>query len=365
MFSFFFVVPLAALIALLLLARTFWHRTATRWVVGGVVAGALAIAALSLYTIFHSTSSTAAIGILFVPFSMVFGGALGAVAGFAAFHAVHLREGMRQGMQATALAVASIALLVLGAGYALRQVYRIQTFYRYQRADNPEALAVAAEQSLRAGDYFLLSTIAANPKTPAGTLLRIARAPDTGLHHKRTEWISMFDRDQMAVMRKVVRNPNTPVEALVILAASPDDYVLSDVCGNKRTPVNILRERCAKDSYLVHWSLAANFSAPADLLEALPRARDKYVAHGLAYNPNTPLPVLRELAKHEDPLVRQGVAVNPSADTALLTDLSRDPVDYVSRQAVLRLQNGPRPVPDLARQPENRAQPQRGEREQQ
>ncbi|MBZ5592530.1 MAG: HEAT repeat domain-containing protein [Acidobacteriia bacterium] len=337
--SYFFVLPIAALVALLLLARTFWRRPITRWIVSGAVGGAAAVAVLTLYGIFHSTSSTAAIGILFVPFAMVFGGAAGAVVGFAAFHAVHVRERMRQGVRAGALAAASMALLAFGFIYAFHQARRIQAFHRYQQAENPEALAAAAEENRAAKDTFLLSAIAANAKTPTDSLLRIARDPDPALHHKRREWINMFDRDQLAVMRKVVRNPNSPVETLVILAASPDDYVLADVCADKRTPEAILRHKCApNDSYLVHWSLAGNPSAPVDLLEALPRTKDKYVAHGLAYNPNTPLPVLRELAKHEDPLVRQGVAVNPSADTTLLTELSRDPVDYVSRAAVNRLQ---------------------------
>jgi hypothetical protein len=337
--GFFFALPIAALAALVLLACAFWRRPVTRWIVGGAAGGAATVAALSLYGIFHSTSSTAAIGILFVPFAMVFGGAAGAIVGFAAFQAVHFRDRIQQGLLAGTVAVAAIVLLALCVTYAFYQARRIQAFHRYQQTENPEELAAAAEQRLAAKDYFVLSAVAANAKTPADVLLRIARAPDPVLHHKRAEWINMFDRDQLAVMRKVVRNPNSTVEALVILAASPDDYVLADVCADKRAPEAILRRRCApKDSYLVHWSLAGNPSAPADLLEALPRAKDKYVAHGLAYNRSTPLPVLRELARHEDPLVRQGVAVNPSADAALLTTLSHDPVDYVSRAAVSGLQ---------------------------
>lgn len=340
MLSYFLLLPAAALAVLLIFGRALWRYPVVRWMIGGIVVGAAGTAGLSLYGIFHSTSSTAAIGILFVPFAMVFGGAVGAIGGFAAFQTAHLGERMRQGVRSGAIAVASVALLAFCLTYAFYQTRRIQAFHRYQLADNAETLAVEADRNRQAKDYFLLSAIAANAKTPPDALLRIARDPDPGLHQKRREWINMFDRDQLAVMRKVVRNPNSPVEALVILAASPDEYVLSDVCGDKRTPVAILRQRCApSNSYLIHWSLAGNASVPADVLETLPRAKDMYVAHGLAYNPNTPLPILRELAKHNDPLVRQGVAVNPSADRDLLTALSRDPVDYVSRQATRRLQN--------------------------
>ncbi len=339
MLSYFLLLPVVALVALVILGRAFWRHPVVRWMIGGILVGAAGTAGLTLYGIFHSTSSTAAIGILFVPLAMVFGGAAGAIGGFAAFQAAHLGERMRQGVRSGAVAVASVGLLAFCLVYAFYQARRIQAFHGYQRADVAETLAVAADRNRQAKDYFVLSAIAANAKTPPDALLRIAHDPDPGLHLKRHEWIDMFDRDQMAVMRKVVRNPNSPVEALVVLAASPDNYVLSDVCGDKRTPVGILRQRCApSNSYLIHWSLAGNASAPADILETLPRAKDKYVAHGLAYNPNTPLPILRELAKHEDPLVRQGVAVNPSADRDLLTALSRDAVDYVSRQATGRLQ---------------------------
>jgi hypothetical protein len=338
MLSFFFLLPIAALVALLLLGPRLWRTLYGPWIICGIVLGAIAIAGLSLYGIFHSTSSTAAIGILFVPFGMIFGGVAGAILGFAAFQAVHLRQRMRQSARAGAVSVVSLGLLIFCVLYSAQQLRRIQSFYRYQRADNAEALASGAVENLSARDYFVLSAIAANTHTPADALLRIANNPDPELHRKRHEWIDMFDRDQLAVMRKVVRNPHCPTEVLPILALSPDDYVLADVCGDKRASESILRQRCApRDVYLVHWSLARNPSAPADLLAALPRTKDKYVAHGLAYNPSTPSAILRELAKHDDPLVRQGVAVNPSADKDLLTALSRDPVDYMSRQARERL----------------------------
>ena len=177
-------------------------------------------------------------------------------------------------MQSGAVAMASVGLLAFCLVYAFYEARRIQTFHRYQRADNAEILAVEADRYRQTRDYFILSAIAANARTPPDALLRIARDPDPGLHQKRHEWIDMFDQDQMAVMRKVVRNPNSPVEALVLLAASPDNYVLSDVCGDKRTPVAILRQRCApSNSYLIHWSLARNANAPADVLEALSHIR--------------------------------------------------------------------------------------------
>lgn len=333
----FFALPIVALIALLMIGPKVWRAAWGRWVIGGTVLGAAGVAIVSLYAIFQSTSSTAGIGILFVPFEMVFGAAAGAILGYAAFQAVHLREGLRQGVRASAVALASLALLVASFLYLVRQAVRLQSFNRYKHADNAELLAAGAAENLRSKDHFVLSAIAANVNTPPAVLLDIARNPDPELHHKRHEWIDMFDRDELAVVRKILRNPHSPVEVLSILSASPDDYVLSDVCADKRTAEAILRARCApRNNYLVQWSVAGNPSTPVDVLEALPRS-DRYAAHGLAYNPRTPLPILRELAKHGDPLVRQGVATNPSTDIELLTALSRDPVEYISRQAQRRL----------------------------
>jgi hypothetical protein len=155
---------------------------------------------MSLYAIFYSTSSTAGIGMLFVPFEMFFG----------------------------AVAVASLALLVVSLIYLGREARRIQSFYNYQHADHAEALTIGA-----AGN--LLSAIATNVKTPP-TVLDISRNPDPGLHRKRHGWIEMFDRDELAVVRKVLRSQRSPVKVLSILARSADDYVLADVCADKLTP---------------------------------------------------------------------------------------------------------------------------------
>jgi len=269
---------------------------------------------------------------------MLFGGAVGAILGFAVFQAVHLRESLRSGVRASVVALVCLALLVVFVVYLARQTFRGQYFNRYKHADNAELLSAGAAENLRTKDYFVLSAIAANVKTPPAVLLDFARNPDPGLHRKRHDWIDMFDTDELAVVRKVLRNPHSPVEALAVLSESPDDYVLADVCADKRTPQIILRGRCSpRNQYLVQWSLAGNPNTPVDLLEALPRAKDKYVAHGLAYNSSTPLSILRELARHEDSLVRQGVATNPSADREILSALSRDPVEYVSQQAKRRL----------------------------
>jgi hypothetical protein len=306
-----FPLPIVALIVLLLYGHKFWRLVWGRWVITGAVLGAIAIAAVSLYAINHSTSSMAGIGILFVPFEMMFVGAAGAILGYAAFRAVHLRDAQHQGVRAGAISLVSLLVLLFALVYVGRQAVRVRAFNGFKHADDAELLAAGAAENLKAKDHFVLSAIAANEKTPPAALLDIARYPDPGLHYERSEWIDMFDRNELAVMRNVLRNRNSPAEVLPILANSPDDYVASDVCADKRTAEEILRTRCApRKTYLFQWSLAGNPGTPVDVLEGLPRS-DYYVSHGLAYNPSTPQPILRELSRRADALVRQGVATNP------------------------------------------------------
>jgi len=124
--------------------------------IGGMVVGAVLVAILLLYTIFHSTSSTAGIGILFVPFGMLFGGAVGAILGFAIFQALHLRESLRGGRRAGVVALVSLALLVVFAVYLARQAGRVQSSNRYRNADNAELLSAGAAELVRQG-------VASNP----------------------------------------------------------------------------------------------------------------------------------------------------------------------------------------------------------
>ncbi|MCC6389169.1 MAG: hypothetical protein IT167_01105 [Bryobacterales bacterium] len=320
--------PFGALAAALLLARAHRRSAAVRWIAGGASLLSMATGAVLLWSIFRSTSSTAAIGILFLPLWMIAGGAIGAVLGFAAYKAARLREAVTVVRAASALALLGVALYAGAAGWRIRQ------FHADQQIKDPLVLKTRARAELSRHDYFLLSAIARNPHTSAETLLEIARDPDPGLHEKRPEWINMVDRDRLAVVRKVIRNPNSNVDALVAVSGSTNDYVLGDLAQDRRTPEPALRQIAARSrSYLVHWGLAANSSAPPDLLEKLPRSKDLYVAMGLAYNEATPAEILRELASHSDSLVRDRVALNKKTEMEVLEQLTRDGNTQVARRA--------------------------------
>lgn len=328
----FFLLPIAVMVALFVLGRAHWASRRARWMVWGSLLTGGWVGAGYLWAIFHSTSSTAAIGILFVPMMSAAAAAVGAVLGGMA-HEARFRLRSALGV-ISLLSLAGVAVVGVQAGM------HIALFQRLQGETNAEALGRAASAKLAERDYFTLAAIAANPRTPPVSLLEIASYPDVGLHEKRSGWINSYDKDQLAVVRKVIRNPNAPVEALRKLAESRNEYVLGDLAQERRTPEDLLRTLAAKPhGYLVDWGLAANPSVPAEILQGLPYEKDKAVAHHLGYNTSTPVALLEKLALHSDAVVRGSVAGNSSTPESVLRGLARDKVEWVARQADLVLKN--------------------------
>ncbi|MBS1828740.1 MAG: hypothetical protein JST93_25790 [Acidobacteria bacterium] len=328
---FFFMLPVVLLVALVIIAKTFWHSRRVRWMVSGSASAALMTGVIYLAAIFHSTSSTAAIGILFIPMAMGMAAPVGALFGVMAHEIRHEPRSIR--------GVLSLIVVVGVVGLSALVGWRVVEFQRMKKESDGDVLARAAAAKLPQRDYFLLSAIAANPKTPSGSLLAIATFPDDGLHEKRNGWINMFDRDQLAVVRKVIHNPNAPREALVQLAASKNEYVRGDIAQEHRTPVELLRKLAAEPhGYLVDWGLAWNRSTPVEILERLPYETDATVAQHLGHNPSTPAALLERLAQHEKAVVRGGVAGNRSTPEPALRALTRDKEQWVARQAEWQLQ---------------------------
>lgn len=289
------------------------------------LAGAAATCAGYTYLIFQQRSSTAALGLLALPF-------LGAAA-LIAFAAVGLALFFATGRRVVGAAGVTIQA-VSAVALAIPAWYAAQTglhFARFREARNPSTPAHRLEQmtvaGLRSKDYLVLSAIAANQSTPAATLLRMVKSPDPGLHDKRQGMINLFDRDSLAVVRKAIRNANLPAEAIPILAASPNDYVLSDVAAHARTPAPLVRDIYTRrpGNYLIQWGVVWNPNAPPEILEELAKRKDdSVVLRGLAGNPSTPAAILADLAKHEEDLVRSRVAANSATPETTQLELAAD-----------------------------------------
>jgi hypothetical protein len=355
-FSLFFGLPVvAAVLAVLFLPRLL--RTPDgRWTAAFAAAGAALTAALLVVLIFRSTSSTASIGLLFVPVWALAGGLAAGAWGWCLRRVLQARAAWRGGPRARTTWTVAAALVAATSVYGASQVRRLWTFQRLgDESLGPAAVEGVYREALRRRDYFLLAAVAAHPKAPPAVLLELARSDDPLLHAKRREPIDAFDRDQLAVVRKALRNPSLPPEALPLLARSADDYVLGDVAAHRATPVPLLRAIHGRSgSYLVHWGLAGNAHTPADVLEALAGDGDRYTAARLAANPGAPPSVLAPLAGHPDELVRGNVALNPAIEEAVMARLAGDGSERVRFYLATNPSLDPGTAAVLARDPSER-----------
>ncbi len=322
--------PIAVALGLFAVWRR-WRAGAGPWIAAAGVLGGVAASAAYVQLVLRQTSSTGAIGIVFVPWIFAVAGAVSAACGFGVYQLARTATVLRQGPRAVAVWLVTVGFLAGAASYGTTLAWDVLTFRSLQ---HPGAAASVLEARYRraaaARNYLQLSAIAANPNTPPAILLEMAKSDDPGMHEKRRGLATMFDRDALAVVRKVLRNPHMPPQAIPYLAASKNAYVLGDVAAHRQTPEPVLRGIAARDdSYLVHWGLAGNPNTPRDILERIAKDGDRVTAQGLAANPNTPLPVLAGLAASPEQFVRWGLARNPAIDAAIMARLAADPDETV------------------------------------
>jgi hypothetical protein len=300
------------------------------------VAGALVL----VWSILQSPSSTAAIGLLFVPFVALLPGLFGCVVGgAAAFLWRWWGTPERSWSPAVMLAAASLVLLLGGTGIWLAKNLRLWgAVDRVLQMEATELSSYFARGALRE-DRFVLGAIAQNPAADAALLEAIAHRDDPALHERMGSLFPLLgtNRRGLAVMRLVARHPNVTTAALVHLSQSPDGYVLGEVAGNEKTPVDLLRRLHARGGYLMEWGLARNPRTPPEILHTLASSSNEYTRGSVAHNSATRTEDLEQLVG--DPVwhVRRSVAMNPAAPEELLERLAGDGDDRVSRVARHRI----------------------------
>lgn len=358
------LLPLAVVALGLFLAWRHRRSAAARSLVIGGILGGLAGSALYVLLILRQTSSTAGIGIIFVPWIFAMAAVAGGAWGWGLWELTRTATVFTRGPRAVALWL--LAVLSLG-GSAYVGVTLGRNVLTFRALQDPGVAASALEARYRtamaAKNYLQLSAIAANRNTPPAILLEMAKSDDPGMHEKRSGFATMFDRDALAVVRKVLRNPNMPPEAIPLLAASTNAYVLGDVAAHRQTPEPILRDIARRnDGYLVHWGLAGNPRTPREILERLAKDDDRVTAQNLAANPSTPLPILTNLAVSPEQFARWGVAQNRSIDPAIMARLAADPDETVRFYLSVNRAATKEILEKLARDPSERVRRYAGER---
>ena len=241
---------------------------------------------VGVWCIQSSSSSTAAIGYIFLPFTAFIEAIPYFVFGFCAHYAVvKLRQRARIGYLFAAIAVTLTALFIGSS------IYNAALWIAVDRARTmPQAQHEAfLQDSFWRTNKYVLGALLEHPELSAESLHQIAMIPSSDLHQRfgAIPPIMGENTQGLAVMRLVVLHPNVDERALIELAKSPDQYVQGQVAGNPKTPVEILRHFYTMPSrdYLIDRGLARNPNTPADILQELAKSPNKYTRRYAENNP--------------------------------------------------------------------------------
>jgi hypothetical protein len=234
------------------------------------VVGALATSILIAVSITRSTSSTAAIGFIFIPIYsaisfagfFVWGYSIGTIG-------IWRESAARRFDSKIALAfLVAVGISVLLVGGLARGFVLTSITSQIRQATTERELLEIFEGSHFKRNRFVLGGIAQNPAASAELLDDIARLDDPNLHEKMGSLFPLLGDNAkgLAVMRLVLRHSNASPDTVEYLANSSQvDYVLGDAAGNPKASVETLRSLEKRQNYLIDWGLARNPSTPDDV----------------------------------------------------------------------------------------------------
>jgi hypothetical protein len=317
--------------------RRFGQLSPARVALLAAAAGYVVGAGYLILAILRSPSSTAAIGLLFVPFYAVVPSVVAGLLGGAGGYLWQWWRMPARRFSASTLVAATVLVAVIGiVGPCL--IDKLQVALAVSRVAQMGAaeLSTYFEHGSLRGDKFVLGAIAQSPFADAALLDRVAHLDDPSLHTRLESLFPLLgdNRRGFAVMRLIARHDNSGPETLRWLSWSTDDYVLGDVASNPKTPIEVLRRLAAKGGYLIEWGLARNPRTPVETLEKLADSENEYTRSGVARNPASSTEALARL--EGDPVwhVRRGVAMNEAASSEQLERLANDANEQVRRAAM-------------------------------
>lgn len=244
----------------------------------------------------NSTSSTAAIGYLFLPLTVLILGMpwflVGATVGYG-YQTITRRQ------------FKETLIFLLGVIFSTSYIYHEVTLYREERdlitlvATIEKMSSAEIDTFLTQSEYrdnrFALGAVAQNTATSSAALDQIANIPQPELHKAMgaAPEIMGKNRKGLAVMRLVALHPNVTPDTLSVLSQSPVDYVMGTVAGNPLTPVEDLErmfseQKGTRGFYMIEWGLASNPRTPLSIIKQLARSNNEYTLRKLKSNPSTP-----------------------------------------------------------------------------
>lgn len=245
----------------------------------GAFAGFLIATAWVLHAVFTSTSSTAPIGLILIPFYGAIAALIGCAVvyvGLVAADVIAGRLAWRSPQGLTAAVFVSIALLFGGAV----MIYRTALAVAENPQSPPDELMAVSQRWIPLWRLEVFLALAKNPATPGTLLTAMAE-----------------QKENNALVSLVGANPGAPVATLEKIAAGSRGYDrVAGVAGNSQiTPA--IAERLANVE-------------PKDFRDDLEyRLYQTFVLAALARNPATPQPVFDRLAARDKPEYFLAVAI--------------------------------------------------------
>ena len=230
---------------------------------------------------------------------------------------------------------------------------------------SPETLEVLSINP----DFTTRHNVVNNPNVPSRVLAQIVKSSCvSGNQPNRTVDMlkSAFPGNNNDVLRIIARNPDTPIEALKILArrefvspiAEPnsfvpprtDDSVIQSLAYNPNLTPEILstltQDSCIEvrkilvrhpnlteelwlrlsedEAVLARETVACSEQTPVNVLQLLASDLEREVRIKVAQNSNTPQTILETLAGDEDSQVRTAIASNSNLPITILKQLAKD-----------------------------------------
>lgn len=251
----------------------------------GATAGFLGATIWVLYAVFTSTSSTAAIGLLFVPVYGVFAALIGwavVYVGFTFADVMAGRQSWRSGHMLAASVLLALALLVISA---LLLFHHALAVARDAQAA-PEMLIELSQSWLPLGRRDVDEALLKNPATPAVVLAAVV---DAGRDHYLVSLAGAHGNTPMATLEKIAAGPLrydrvaglagnarlTPVMAQRLVNVTRTDFpgdveyklyqtlVLAALVGNPATPQDIFDRLATSESPEYFLSVAIVYSKRA------------------------------------------------------------------------------------------------------
>ncbi len=234
---------------------------------------------LSCLAIQHSSSSTAAIEYIFLPFSFLFDALFYGVFGFLLgiiVHGINKRKYIYS-IVATLIIIPASIYLVSDKIQLYQTFNKVHEIAKIKDTDllKQELLSNTAAYSDRYGIY-IIAAIAQNPYASAELLDKIAHLDNPQLNDRLGSTVNLTPGNNkgLAAIRLVVLNPNVSIATLDYLSDSKNYYLLGDIAANNKVSADLLRKLYKKskessEGYLILYGLRYNHNTPPEIAQEI------------------------------------------------------------------------------------------------